>query len=74
MLEPAPEPKPEPEPEPEPAPRPGGVLTAGEIATETEPVPEPVVYIYVDDDGVEHEISEADLDAYEVVDDEEERP
>lgn len=30
----------------------------------------PVVYIFIDDDGVEHEISEAELADYEIVDDE----
>jgi hypothetical protein len=65
------EPKPEPEPEPEPKPEP-------------EPEPEPeaeaktgrVVYVYVDDAGVEHEVGEDELDDFEVVDedDEEDKP
>lgn len=52
-------PEPEPEPGPEPKPAPN------------EP---PVVYVYVDEHGVEHEISEDELDDYEFVDDEEEEP
>ena len=34
---------------------------------------EQVVYVYVDDDGVEHEVSEEELAEFEVVDDEEDR-
>ncbi|WP_374999779.1 hypothetical protein [Aeromicrobium sp. CTD01-1L150] len=37
------------------------------------PEPEKVVYVFVDDDGVEHEVAEDELDDYEVVDDEEDR-
>jgi hypothetical protein len=59
-----------------------GVPTAAEIAAESgsepapasKPEPEPeserVVYVFVDEDGVEHEVDEAELDAFEVVDDE----
>ncbi|KAA1373762.1 hypothetical protein [Aeromicrobium fastidiosum] len=39
---------------------------------ETDTEPEGVVYVYVDDDGVEHEISEEELAEFEVVDDDEE--
>jgi hypothetical protein len=55
----------EPMPEPEP---------------ESEPEPEPrtgrVVYVYVDDAGVEHEVGEDELGDFEVVDenDEEDKP
>lgn len=60
-------------PEPDPAP----VL---EVSPPPEPTPppaqaEPVVYVYVDDDGVEHEIGEAELADYDIVDqDQEDRP
>lgn len=76
------------EPEPEPAkPRIPGVMTAAEIAAgaepepvsipEPEPAPEPagddrVVYIFVDEDGVEHEVSADELGDFEIVDEEEE--
>jgi hypothetical protein len=55
---------PEPESEPEPEPKP-------------DTAPERVVYVYVDDDGVEHEVSEDELDDFEMVDepdDEEDQP
>lgn len=76
------EPEPEPEPEP-PRPRAtAGVLTAADIIAELdepEDEPEPaapppaseerrVVYVYVDEAGVEHEIDEDELDQFEVVD------
>lgn len=51
-------------PEPEPVPVPG---------PESEPVAETVVYVYVDEDGVEHEVSEDELAEFEVVDEEDER-
>jgi hypothetical protein len=52
-----------------------GVLTAAQIAAETpEPVEERVVYVYVDEDGVEHEVSEDELTDFEIVDDEEDKP
>lgn len=35
---------------------------------------ERVVYVYVDEDGVEHEVSQDELAEFEVVDDEEDRP
>jgi len=55
---PTPEPEPEPEkPEPEPEPQPAD--------------DERVVYVFVDEDGVEHEVSEDELGDFEVVDDEE---
>lgn len=65
VPEPEPEPTPEPEPEPEPTPEP-----------QPEPEPEPaptqrVMFVFVDEDGVEHEVSEDELDQYEIVDDEE---
>ncbi|MET1038680.1 MAG: hypothetical protein ABW075_10410 [Aeromicrobium sp.] len=53
-----------------------GVLTAAEIAA-AEPATDPVdqehvvVYVYVDDDGVEHEVSEAELAEFEILDEEE---
>ena len=63
-----------------------GIMTAGDIAaSEPSPDPEPaessepsvtderVVYVYVDDDGVEHEVGEDELDEFEIVD-EEDRP
>lgn len=37
------------------------------------PPPPPVVYVFVDEDGVEHEVSEDELADYEVVDEEEPR-
>jgi len=49
----------EPAPEPEPAP-------------EVDDAEEVVVYVYMDDDGVEHEISADELAEFEVVDDDEE--
>lgn len=66
--EPEPEPVPVPEPEPEPEPDP---------VPEPEPVPEPagderVVYVFVDEDGVEHEVGEDELGEFEIVDDEDE--
>jgi hypothetical protein len=48
--------RPEPEPEPESEPT-------------VEPEPERVVYVFVDEDGVEHEVGEDELDEFEVVDD-----
>ena len=80
------EPEPEPELEP-PRPRAtSGVLTAADIlagvdsSSVPEPEPEPeaegqsgrVVYVYVDDSGVEHEIGEDELDQFEMVDEPEE--
>ena len=74
--------EPEAEPEP-PRPRAtSGVLTAADILAgvdsssvpEAEPEPEPdskpgrVVYVYVDDAGVEHEVGEDELDQFEMVD------
>lgn len=56
-------PEPERGDEPEPA-----------VASEPEaakPVAPPVVYVYIDEDGVEHEVSEDELDDYEVVDEDE---
>jgi hypothetical protein len=53
-----------------------GVPTAAEIAAEsaaastTAAPPERVVYVFVDEDGVEHEVDEHELDEFEVVDDE----
>lgn len=72
----------EPEPEPEPRSRATtGVLTAADIIAgidETAPPPKPerepeaepdrVVYVYVDDDGVEHEVGEDELDDFEMID------
>lgn len=73
--EPTPTPTPEPEPEPEPElPRPratSGVLTAADFAAGAEE-PERVVYVFVDDDGVEHEVGEDELDEFEMVDETEE--
>ena len=54
------EPHPEPEAVPDPEPP----------ATEAKPAR--VVYVYVDDAGVEHEVDEDELDDFEVVDDDEE--
>jgi hypothetical protein len=82
--------EPEPEPEPRPRAT-TGVLTAADILagvdsssapeppSEPEPEPEPkagrVVYVYVDDAGVEHEVGEDELGEFEVVDeDEEDKP
>ena len=51
-----------------------GVLTAADIAAgvdEPPTSPERIQYVYVDDDGVEHEVDEAELDDFEVVDGEE---
>ncbi|WP_187271831.1 hypothetical protein [Aeromicrobium terrae] len=66
---------PEPEPEPEPAPeRPiatTGVLTAADIVAGAVPE-EAVTYVYVDEDGVEHEISPEELEHFEPADDDEE--
>ncbi len=42
-----------------------------ELATEPEPEPERVVYVFVDEDGVEHEVGEDELAEFEVVDDDE---
>ena len=89
--EPEPEPRPDPEPQPEPVPEPEAVAEPEpqpepEPEPEPEPQPEPerepeaetgrVVYVYVDDDGVEHEVSEDELDDFEMVDesDEEDKP
>lgn len=38
------------------------------------PVEEAVVYVYVDENGVEHEVGEDELAQFEIVDDEEDRP
>lgn len=66
------EPMPEPERAPEPVPVPVPV---------PEPVPEPepkrvdgerVVYVFVDEDGVEHEVGEDELGDFEIVDEEDE--
>ncbi|WP_157432504.1 hypothetical protein [Aeromicrobium sp. Root472D3] len=76
--------EPEPEPEPEPVPTVPqvvvpGVLTAADIAAgrdrprpapDPHPEPERVVYVFVDEDGVEHEVGEDELAEFEVVDDE----
>ncbi|WP_229051322.1 hypothetical protein [Aeromicrobium sp. Leaf350] len=65
--QPAPEPEPEPVPEPEPEPEP-------QPAPESEPEPPSatpqVLYVWVDEDGVEHEVTEAELHEFDVVDDE----
>jgi len=78
------EPEPEPEPEPPRPRATSGVLTAADILAgvdsssmpepEPESEPEPdaktgrVVYVYVDDSGVEHEVEETELDQFEMVD------
>jgi len=78
------EPEPEPEPEPESRSRAtSGVLTAADILAgvdsdsvpEPEPEPEPesdkpgrVVYVYLDEAGVEHEVDADELDQFEMVD------
>ena len=66
---PVPDPDVKPEPEPEPEPEPGSVTGAGTG-------PEAAVYVWVDDDGVEHEVSEDELHEFEVApdDDQTERP
>jgi hypothetical protein len=76
--EPQEESEPEPEPEPEPESRPRattGVLTAADIAAGIEEPPSPpepkVVYVYIDDDGVEHEVGEDEMDDFEPIDDDE---
>ena len=57
-----------------PSRRVAGVMTAGDIAaSEPAAADERVVYVYVDDDGVEHEVDEDELDEFEIVD-EEDRP
>jgi hypothetical protein len=66
-------------------PKPAGVMTAGEIAGIDEPeaqhvqvhektgtTDERVVYVFVDEDGVEHEVSEDELGDFEIVDEEDE--
>jgi hypothetical protein len=68
-------------------PRPAGIMTAAEIAGDVdEPEPEAesaaepesaksaerVVYVYVDENGVEHEVSEDELGDFEIVDGEDE--
>ena len=58
---PAAEPEPDPEPAPEPEPEPEPPAKA-----------EPVTYVFVDEDGVEHEVTEDELGDYEIVDDDEE--
>ena len=69
----------EPDPEPVlptvPQPLVPGVMTAADIAAADAAAPDPgtVVYVYVDEDGVEHEISEDELADFEVVDEEDER-
>ncbi|MGH3459200.1 hypothetical protein [Aeromicrobium sp.] len=73
--------EPEPEPEPPRSRATAGVLTAADIIAEldepeNEPEPEAppatdqrrVVYVYVDEAGVEHEVAEDELDQFEVVD------
>lgn len=74
--------QPEPEPVPDPEPPVSGAEPPAPVA---EPVPgaEPtadptppaqdVVYVFVDEDGVEHEVSADELDQYEIVDEEDER-
>ncbi|MET0820225.1 MAG: hypothetical protein ABWY58_04625 [Aeromicrobium sp.] len=49
-----------------------GVPTAAELASEAPvaPGPEQVVYVFVDEHGVEHEVGADELDEFEVVDDE----
>jgi hypothetical protein len=80
----------EPEPESEAEPRSRattGVLTAADILAgidETAPAPrldpwpeaesDRVVYVYVDDDGVEHEVSEDEMDDFEMVDEPDTEP
>ncbi|MGJ9414175.1 collagen-like protein [Aeromicrobium sp. CF4.19] len=67
------------EPAPYRPPATANVMTAADFvqdATEVGPpaVPgpsDPVVYVFVDEDGVEHEVSEDELDEYEVLDEEE---
>lgn len=53
--------EPEPEPEPEPVAKP---------ASSSKP---PVTYIFIDEDGVEHEVGEDELADYEIIDEEDER-
>lgn len=65
-TEPEPEPEPEREPEPPRSRATSGVLTAADIAAGAEP--EPVVYVFVDEDGVEHEVGEDELDQFVPVD------
>lgn len=56
-----------------------GDIVAGVVPTEPEPelepeptpIPERVVYVFVDEDGVEHEVGEDELADFEVVDDDE---
>jgi hypothetical protein len=77
-VEPEPEPESESEPKPDPEPEPErpiattGVLTAADIVAGVEVPEENVTYVYVDEDGVEHEISPDELEHYEPVDDDEE--
>lgn len=52
------------------APQDGGESTASAPT----PAPEKVVYVFVDEDGVEHEVSEDELDDYEILDGDEEDP
>jgi hypothetical protein len=84
-VEPAPESEVEPAPEPV-VPRIPGVMTAAEIAAAAEVAPEPeptpppkpaetserIMYVFVDEDGVEHEVHEDELGDFDIVDDEEE--
>lgn len=81
-LEPDEETEEEPDEDEEPEPAPtspslatASVLTAGEIAAgaeekKIEPEEKKVVYVFVDEDGVEHEVGEDELDEFEVIDDE----
>lgn len=66
---PEPEPKPEselePEREPDPDPEPE---TASSTEPEPKAEPERVLYVFVDEDGVEHEVGEDELDDFEFVD------
>ena len=68
LREPTPTPAATPEPDPEPAAVPGP-QHAQPPAAAAAPQP-PVVYVFVDEDGVEHEVSEDELADYELVDDE----
>ena len=82
-TEPEPEPEPEPRPRATSGVLTAADILAGVDSSsvpeaEPEPVPEPepdpetksgrVVYVYVDDSGVEHEVDEDELDQFEVVD------
>ncbi len=68
-AEPEPEPEAEAEPEPESVPEPEAVAeTASPAEPEPKTEPERVLYVFVDEDGVEHEVNEDELDEFELVD------